>query len=105
MGTSGFNANVAATLAGLSYRQLDYWDRSRFIRPSIRAASGHGSRRVYAFEDLVELRVAAGLREWGVSLQALRRAVAWLRKHRADLARPLASLRFLTDGKRLFSLT
>ena len=47
---AGFRADVAQRLTGISYRQLDYWDKTGLVRPSIRQARGKGSRRVYSFE-------------------------------------------------------
>jgi len=100
----GFNAKIAAELVSLTYRQLIHWDETGLIKPSIKGASGRGSRRIYAFEDLVELRVVAMLRKAGVSLQAVRRAVRYLHQN-SGLLRPLAQLRFITDGTRIFVLT
>jgi DNA-binding transcriptional MerR regulator/predicted RNase H-like HicB family nuclease len=98
---AGFSADVARRVVGISYRQLDYWDKTGLIRPSVRQAGGKGSRRVYSFEDLVELRVVAKLRALGVSLPAVRRAARYVRLHFADLVRPLARLALVVDGKRI----
>jgi DNA-binding transcriptional MerR regulator len=102
---TGFNSPSAERLTGLTYRQLVHWDKTRLIRPSIRQATGRGSRRVYSFEDLVELRLVASLRGRGVSLQAVRKVVAYLRRHHPELRRPLANLTFVTDGVSIFVLT
>jgi DNA-binding transcriptional MerR regulator len=51
----GFSAEVARRLAKVSYRQLVYWDETGLVRPSVQKARGKGSRRVYGFEDIVEL--------------------------------------------------
>jgi DNA-binding transcriptional MerR regulator len=99
-----FNAKVAAKLTSLSYRQVIHWDATGLIKPSVKAAAGRGSRRIYSFEDLVELRVVAMLRKAGVSLQAVRRAVRYLHQH-SGMLRPLAKLRFITDGTRIFVLS
>ena len=64
----GFSADVARRAVGITYRRLDYWDKTGLLRSSIKQAHGKGSRRVYSFEDLVELRVIAGLLAIGVSL-------------------------------------
>lgn len=101
----GYNVRVVERLTGLTHRQLIHWDKTGLIRPSVRPARGRGSRRVYSFEDLIELRVVAGLRDQGVSLQAVRKSVAFLHAHHAQLGRPLARLTFVTDGKNIFSLT
>ena len=98
---TGFSAEVARKLVGISYRQLDYWDKTSLLRPSVSQARGKGSRRVYSFEDLVELRVIARLMAVGISLPAVRKAVRYLRSHFADVVRPLARLALVSDGKRV----
>jgi DNA-binding transcriptional MerR regulator len=60
-------------------------------------ASGTGSERKYAFNDLVALRVARELRQAGVSTQALRRVVEFLRRTRG-LSNPLAESRLVVVG-------
>ena len=102
MNASGFGSKVVLDLTGITYRQLDYWARTRLVGASIRQATGPGSRRVYSFEDLVALRVIARLLDAGVSLQAVRRAVEYLKRH---TERPLATLGLIAKGKRVFALT
>jgi DNA-binding transcriptional MerR regulator len=99
--TGGFSADVTRRVVGISYRQLDYWDKTGLIRPSVQKARGKGSRRLYSFEDLVELRVVAKLLGAGLLLPAVRKATRYLRLHFADVVRPLARLALQTDGKRL----
>jgi DNA-binding transcriptional MerR regulator len=101
----GFSADVARRVVGISYRQLDYWDKTGLLRPSVKQAGGKGSRRVYAFEDLVELRVIAKLRALGVSLPAVRKAARYVRQHFANLVRPLARLALVVDGKSILIRT
>jgi predicted RNase H-like HicB family nuclease/DNA-binding transcriptional MerR regulator len=98
---SGFSADVARRLAKVTYRQLVYWDETGLVRPSIRKAKGKGSRRVYGFEDVVELRVVAGLLAVGIKLPAVRTTVRFLSKHYADVTRPLAKISLIVDGKKL----
>jgi len=102
---SGFSADVARRVVGITYRQLDYWDKTGLLRPSIKQARGKGSRRVYAFEDLVELRVIARLVAVGVSLPAVRKAARYVRDHFAHLIRPLARLALVVDDKRILIRT
>lgn len=102
---SGFSADVARRVVGISYRQLDYWDKTGLLRPSIKQAGGKGSRRVYSFEDLVELRVIANLRKVGVSLRAVRKAARYVRQHFANLVRPLARLALVVDGNNILVRT
>jgi predicted RNase H-like HicB family nuclease len=99
---TGFSADAARRIATISYRQLDYWDKTTLVRPSVQHARGKGSRRVYAFEDLVELRVVARLLAAGILLPAVRKAARYLREHFADVVRPLVRT---TDGKRLVDAT
>src|SRR5438270_9127801 len=101
MSARGFGARAVLSLCGISYRQLDYWARTRLVGSSIRQAAGRGSRRVYSFPDLVALRVVARLLDAGVSLQAVRRAVEYLKQH---VDRPLSTLGLITKGNRLFAL-
>lgn len=46
----------AADLAGITYRQLDYWVRNGIVRPLVNA-SGSGSRRLIAREDIPRMRL------------------------------------------------
>jgi len=101
----GYGSRVVATITGLSHRQIDYWDRTHFIKPSLAMSSGKGTRRFYDFVDLVQFRVAASLKEKGISLQKMRKCLTFLRKRKEELEKPLASLKFLTDGETIFVLT
>lgn len=100
-----FNSKMTAKVVGLSYRQLDYWDKTHFIKPSVREATGTGSARLYAFSDLIQLKIAKTLLDKGISLQKIRKAINYLKKHMPEIERPLAELRFLTDGETVFVLT
>jgi DNA-binding transcriptional MerR regulator/predicted RNase H-like HicB family nuclease len=102
---AGFSADVARRTVGITYRQLDYWDKTGLVRPSIKQARGKGSRRVYSFEDLVELRVIAQLLGIGVPLPAVRKAARYVRLHFAELVRPLARLALVAEGKRILVRT
>lgn len=100
-----FNTNTILNLTGLTMRQVDYWDRTHFIKPSIKEASGHGTARLYSFIDLVQIKVAKTLIDKGVSLQKIRKAITYLKKNFPDIEKPLAEIRFLTDGETIFVLT
>jgi len=92
-----FSAGEAAQITGVPYRNIDHWARTKFIVPSISEARGTGTERKYAFDDLVALRVARELREAGISTQALRRVVDFLRRKKG-LQNPLAESRLLVVG-------
>jgi len=102
---TGFGAKMVKEITGVSRMQLQHWDRTGVVRPSIRISAGKGSRREYSFKDLVQLKVAKRLREEGISLQKIRKALEYLRKNFPDVKAPLAELRFLTNGVDIFVLT
>jgi predicted RNase H-like HicB family nuclease len=99
-----FGKKAVIALTGVSGRQVEHWATTGVVRPSIPAA-GKGTRRGYLFKDLVALRVGKRLKDEGISLQQIRKALAYLRKNFPEKKEPLAELRFLTDGKELFVLT
>lgn len=100
-----YNTGVVSKITGLSVRQIDYWDRTHFIKPSVSEASGYGSVRLYSFKDLVQLKVAKTLMDKGVSLQKIRKALNYLKKNMPEIKKPLAELKFLTDSDTIFVLT
>lgn len=100
-----FNSKAVARITGLTFRQVDYWDRTHFIKPSEVEAAGYGSARLYSFNDLVQLKVAKTLIDKGISLQKIRKAITYLKKHTPEISKPLAEMRFLTDGSTIFVIT
>jgi DNA-binding transcriptional MerR regulator len=78
---SGYSGTQAAKVVGITYRQLDYWARTDLIRPSVTDASGSGSRRLYSYNDLLELRVIKTLLDAGIKLESVRDVFEYLRKH------------------------
>jgi DNA-binding transcriptional MerR regulator len=81
MSEAGYSGTKAATIVGITYRQLDYWARTDLIRPSLADASGSGSRRLYSYRDLLELRVIKSLLDAGIKLESVRTAFEYLRTH------------------------
>ena len=43
---TGFRGPIAHRVAGITYRQLDYWARTGLVVPSIRNADGSGTQRL-----------------------------------------------------------
>ncbi|MEO8364178.1 MAG: MerR family transcriptional regulator [Ilumatobacteraceae bacterium] len=76
-----FSGTKAAQIVGISYRQLDYWARTDLMRPSVCDASGSGSRRIYQYRDLLELRVIKNLLDAGIRLESVRAVFNYLRAH------------------------
>jgi len=100
-----FNTNMVCKLTGLTKRQVDYWDRIHFIKPSVREASGYGTVRLYSFTDLVQLKVASTLKDRGLSVQKIRKSINYLKKAFPEVEKPLAEMRLITDGETIFVLT
>ncbi len=97
-----FTAQQACRLTGCTAHQLRYWDRVNLLRPSLQRTGGRpGRRRLYAFRDLVALRVVKSLLDNGMSVQRVRRAWDYLRRT-ADMDRHLAEVRLVTDGHSIF---
>ena len=91
----GFHGPQVCGLVGITYRQLDYWARTGLLQPSVTAARGSGTRRVYSYSDVLELKVIKQLLDAGVSLQSARRAVECLRE---DLGADVASSNLVLTG-------
>ena len=51
--TRGYKGSVASRVAGITYRQLDYWARRQIVEPSITPSHGSGSRRLYSFKAAI----------------------------------------------------
>jgi predicted RNase H-like HicB family nuclease len=100
-----FNTKAIEKITGLTPRQIDYWDKTHFIKPSIAEAKGYGSARLYSFTDLVQMRVAKTLIDKGITLQKIRKSITYLKKNMPDVEKPLSELKFLTDGNTLFVIT
>lgn len=99
-----YNSKTAMKVTGVSRMQLTHWDKKGVVRPS-KPASGRGSQRLYSFDELVQLKAAKRLRDEGLSLQKLRKALSEMRRVFPDVQKPLAEMTFLTDGNTVFILT
>ena len=80
----GYRVPIACQVAGITYRQLDYWARTKLVEPSIRTARGSGSQRLYSFKDILVLKIVKRLLDTGISLQNIRQAVDKLRDLSAE---------------------
>ncbi len=98
----GYRGPTACAAAGITYRQLDYWARTGLVEPSVRAAHGSGSQRLYSFRDILVLKVVKRLLDTGISLQQIRAAVQHLRdRGSADLAQ----VTLMSDGVSVYECT
>jgi DNA-binding transcriptional MerR regulator len=101
-GEIGYRGPTACSAAGITYRQLDYWARTTLVEPSVRAANGSGSQRLYSFRDILVLKVVKRLLDTGISLQQIRAAVQHLRdRGSADLAQ----VTLMSDGVSVYECT
>lgn len=98
-----FSLESAATLTGLSERQLRDWTRDGFFCPhywTAENASDPFRPIFYSFRDLVGLRTIALLRkEHKIPLQRIRKFGVWLN---ARYETPWSSLKFWISGKELY---
>jgi DNA-binding transcriptional MerR regulator len=98
----GYRGPTACAAAGITYRQLDYWARTKLVEPSVRPAAGSGTQRLYSFKDMLVLKVVKRLLDTGVSLQNIRTAVEHLRARGVE---DLAQITLLSDGTTVYECT
>lgn len=67
----GYTSKQVIKVIGITYRQLDHWDKVDFISPTARQAQGSGSRRLYSYEDLLRFKVAKSLLDSGADFAAV----------------------------------
>ncbi len=101
----GFSAKEACKIVGITYAQIHHWDKIGIAKPSIMGASGTGSRRIYSFADIIGLKVAARLKEQGLSIQKIRKSVDYLKKNFQDIYNHITNFIFISDGENIFILT
>ncbi|WP_432250186.1 MerR family transcriptional regulator [Streptomyces sanyensis] len=97
--TIGYRGPTACAAAGITYRQLDYWARTGLVEPSVRAAYGSGTQRLYSFRDVVVLKIVKRFLDTGVALQNIRAAVHHLR---ARGFRDLERMTLMSDGATVY---
>lgn len=95
----GFRGSAACQIAGITYRQLDYWARTKLVVPEIQQASGTGSQRLYSFRDLLILKVIKRLLDAGISLQQIRVAIDHLRERGIE---DLSQVTLMSDGASVY---
>jgi DNA-binding transcriptional MerR regulator len=90
-----YRVGDVARIIGISRRQLQYWDETDLVPPSVRTPGGHAR---YAFEDLVALKTAKRLIDAGVSVQRIRKSIRALRELLPAVQRPLAEVVLVATG-------
>ncbi|AZN31023.1 MerR family transcriptional regulator [Flaviflexus salsibiostraticola] len=100
--SEGYRGPIACKAVGITYRQLDYWDRTGLVSPSIRSAQGSGSQRLYSFRDILVLKVVKRLLDTGVSLHQIRVAINQLNKYGVQ---DLSGITLMSDGASVYECT
>ena len=107
-----YSSREVAALTGLTARQLQVWDASGLLTPTVRPhrteAGGYTERR-YTPIELFELIVLADLRRRGFSIQQLHRIVRILKERFGerlfDATGGGGSVQLLTDGREIYART
>ncbi|MEX0769034.1 MAG: MerR family transcriptional regulator [Microthrixaceae bacterium] len=92
----GFSGRKTAEIVGITYRQLDYWARTDLLVPSLAEARGSGSRRLYSYRDLLELKIIKTLLDAGLKLESVRQAFEYMREH---LIEDITTANLVISGK------
>jgi DNA-binding transcriptional MerR regulator len=87
-----FTSGEVATFLETSLDEVDYWVRSKLLVPSIRQASGQGSRRLFNAHDVKQALLICRLRQAKWKPRQIARALSSLRSVLEDpssLEKPL----------------
>jgi uncharacterized protein (DUF433 family) len=90
-----FTQDAVSRIVGLSRRQLDYWDHTGVISPSIAPFEGRGLQPLYSFRDLIKLKVGAEMRRRHIRPSRIKRTIEKLEERGFD--DPFVSVRFLVE--------
>lgn len=74
-----FTSGEVAALLESSLDEVDYWVRSKLLVPSIREASGQGSRRLFSADDVKQALLIRRLRQAKWKPRQITRALSSLR--------------------------
>ncbi|MDP9055506.1 MAG: MerR family transcriptional regulator [Acidobacteriota bacterium] len=100
-GQERYTSGDVARIAGVSLRQLQWWDERNVVSPR-----QEGHRRVYLSQEVVEVSVIAELRRKGFSLQKIRRVLRFLQKEMgkrlSDAVAKDGDVHLITDGKNIY---
>ena len=91
-----FSPKEVVKLCGVTYRQIQYWDKTGFIKPSCRR---RGLFRLYVLVDLVMVELVVALRKRDISIQRLRKVIKEIRELLRIVDFPLRDAGILVDLK------
>lgn len=90
-----FSQELVSRVTKLSRRQLEYWDQTSVVKPSIATHAERGLPRLYSFGDLIKLKVAAEMRHRKLRPSDIKKLVQQLEERGFD--EPLLTLQFVGD--------
>ncbi len=91
-----FTRREVSEIIGLTRRQIQHWDQSGLIRPSLRTSGNHAR---YTFQDLVSFKTAKKLLDAGISTQRIRHSLSTLQRLLPRVKRPLVELTLVATGE------
>ena len=96
-----YSSSEVAQIAGVSLRQLQWWDEQKVVSPR-----HEGHKRLYFAQEVIEISLIAELRRKGFSLQKIRRVLEFLQKELGsrlpEVLTGNSDLHLLTDGKSVY---
>jgi DNA-binding transcriptional MerR regulator len=102
MEQTGYRGPQTCKIVGITYRQLDYWTRTKLVTPTLQPAQGSGTQRLYSFGDLLQLKLIKELTDAGASLQKVRQAIDYVREH---VDGDWSKVTIVTDGAGVYACT
>ena len=98
---NGYRGPQVCSIVGITYRQLDYWTRTKLIQASVADAKGSGTQRLYSYADLLQIKVIKSLLDAGFDLKKVRKVIDYVRE---QLGEDVASANLvITDGRILLA--
>jgi DNA-binding transcriptional MerR regulator len=100
LGERVFLSADVGRIAGVSLRQLQWWDERKLVSPRI-----EDHRRVYVPDQVLEILTVAALRRKGLSLQKIRKVLRLLRRELGQQGSVLVTKSkayLVTDGNSVF---
>lgn len=95
----GYKMNVVCSVFKITKKNLDYWEKTNLVIPSISNKQGSGFERIYSYNDLVKVRIIKSLLDIGVGLQTIRKTLEGLKKYTKE---DWTKVTLLSDGKRMY---
>lgn len=76
----GIPTKAICNVVGVKQPTLSTWKLKGIVSPSVRENAGR-SGDLWSFGDLVEVKTIVKLKHMGLSLQKIRKVIAWIREH------------------------